>query len=136
MKPNASKENTIHGGVEGDCCLCGCHTHHGTPGYKGEGTGHIVYKQPESDRRWFQGLVLLNLGEEIDRMLEKFSERQEKARQIIITGPRPDLEEPILEYSSLPVGWMDWDGLGNIDGWAIWIDGAEMSCWCLLRFET
>jgi len=36
-KPNAPKENTIEGGVEGDCCLCGCHTHHGTPGYKGKG---------------------------------------------------------------------------------------------------
>lgn len=42
MKPNAAKENTIHGGVEGDCCLCGCHTHHGTPNYKSTGPGHIV----------------------------------------------------------------------------------------------
>ena len=31
--PTAKKENTINGGVEGDCCLCGAHTHHGTDGY-------------------------------------------------------------------------------------------------------
>jgi len=33
--PTAKKENTINGGVVGDCCICGGHTHHGTPDYKG-----------------------------------------------------------------------------------------------------
>jgi len=42
MKPTAREENTIKGGVEGNCCLCGRHTHHGTPNYKGIGPGHIV----------------------------------------------------------------------------------------------
>lgn len=41
MKPNAAMENTIPGGVEGDCCLCDCHTHHGTPNYKGKSPGIV-----------------------------------------------------------------------------------------------
>ena len=95
-----------------------------------------IFKGADSDRRWFQGLVLNSLGEESDHMLEEFTKRGCVARQIIITGPRPDLAELILEHRGLPVCWMDWGGLGNIDGWTLRICGDEMDCERQLRFDA